>query len=183
MKMTIEVENYNKNIFNKRRIIRNIDEIDYDFERIIANKKECDHPMFAVVGRINHSNGGIYNEVRCVMCDKELKKDNRIEKNKVMESLYNNKRLLTKYIGLAFEDKLPMFDYISTYTKDYNYPVGKLRNEYFNYCDEAKELKENGQLSSDFSVEDSFFDSKCSVDYNKYLEDKGLLEKEKINIK
>ena len=183
MKMTIEVEDYNKNIFNKRRILRNIDEIDYDYERIIANKKECDHPMFAVVGRINHSNGGIYNEVKCVLCDKELKKDDRIEKNKVMVSLYKNKRLLAKYIGLASIDKLPMFDYISTYTKDYNYPVGKLRDEYFNYCDEAQELKENGQLSSDFSVEDSFFDSKCISDYNKYLDDKGLLEKEKVKTK
>ena len=146
------------------------------------NKKLCDHPMFVIVGRKDASNGDIHNEVRCIMCDKEFNKEDRIEKNRWLETLYHNKRLLAKYYGLAV-DKLPMFDYIDTYIKEMESPVEGMRNVYLEYYNEAQELIEKGYLPKDFSFEDSFFDSICTKEYYKYLNDKNLFEKEKIKTK
>lgn len=149
----------------------------------MENRRKCNHPMFVMVGKKDACDKGIYNEARCILCENELKKEDRVEKTEYLETLYKDKKLLAKYKGIGPTDNLPMFDYIDTYVEGLNWPVEGMRKVYLEYCDEVQELIETGYLPMNFSFEESFFDSICGKDYKQYLYDKDSLEKEKVKIK
>ena len=140
-------------------------------EYIYMYQNHCHHPIYIMIGGFDGYYKTNYTDICCVICEKVINKPLE-EKYNWLKEIFENKRLIAKYIEINQRTRLPKFTNMQGYTYDNIFadsnPIENIRKEY---------LEIYLSLPNDESAEDILFDTYCKSDYQRYQNNKAKVLK------